>query len=225
MTAGCDPSVFATEIAEYIARAAEQRTEAAAQRERASRETAEEGARPVERAGDRRAAGCGKLQQLLGLGSRARIGLYSAPLVAEIGETEQTVAPSDSSWANPWDGACHNRHPSPTRQRRSRNRRRRKSIRSHRCSSGRRPRRRPTWSPPSRSSSRPRKSTSPDCLTMSRPPAAMEVEPEIYTLSGDSFDTSAFEPALTPSLEADGRRRVSRARRVARGSRSASRRP
>ena len=100
-------------------------------------------------------------------------------------------------------GTClHNRHPSPTRQRRSRNRRRRTSIRSHRCSSGRRPRRRPTWSPPSRSSSRPRRSTSPDCLTMIGRPRRWRSSREIYTLPGDSFDASAFEPALTPSLEA-----------------------
>jgi CheY-like chemotaxis protein len=102
MTSGCDPSVFAKEIADYIARAEEHRTEAAGQRARETRKPRKKG---------RGQAAATEPAPITTSSSSywdwdpAPASASSAPPTAlEREHTEQTTqATAFSSWANPWD--------------------------------------------------------------------------------------------------------------------------
>ncbi len=199
VTAGCDPSVFATEIADYIARAAEQRTEAAAQRERASQKPrGKVRERSNAPATDAPPAAASSSSYWDWDSAPASVST-PPPLVAEMGETEQTVAPSDSSWANPWDApaepAPEPDAPAPIEEPPA-----------------------PEVDPVASLLFRPAPPTAADMVAAVEivepseeidlsglldddgPPAAVEIEPEIYTLPGDSFDVES--PALD-ALRAD----------------------
>ena len=101
MTSGCDPSVFAKEIADYIARAEEHKTEAAAQRARETRKPRKKG---------RGHAPVAEPAPITPSSSSywdwdpAPVSPSSARSAApEHDQAEQTTQGANSSWANPWD--------------------------------------------------------------------------------------------------------------------------
>jgi hypothetical protein len=104
VTDGCDPAVFAREIADYIARAEEHKAEAAAARQRDARKPRKKSRRPSSASAPELTPAPPSSGSYWDWEPAPGSGTTAPSAAREQGGVEPTSATSNySSWANPWD--------------------------------------------------------------------------------------------------------------------------